>query len=116
MCTKSTSSASVMGVAGELSAGLKFGRDVAVSVVANLIAAAVIYLAAVGFGEIKGSRYLTVWALVFVTYSPLYGLLGWILHELQWRGKISMRTSWVLLWTASAVGAVGIVALSWWLT
>ncbi|MGA4731006.1 hypothetical protein ACPB67_26625 [Micromonospora taraxaci] len=82
----------------------KFARDVAVNVIANLVAAAIIYLLAAGFGLLPRSPYLIFTALtvVVMTAGCGLGLVG-----LALRGDAKIYTLGAAM---IAMGASGVLA------
>jgi hypothetical protein len=86
---------------------VKFLRDVAVNVVANVVAAAILYLIAVAADIFPTNSSAVFLALFLVGWVPIVGL--WI-FVVFFAKSVSDR----LLYAAGALsGTLGVVALSW---
>jgi hypothetical protein len=86
---------------------VKFLRDVAVNVVANLVAAAILYLVAVAADIFPTNSFAVFFALFLVAWVPIVGL--WI-FVVFFAKSVSDR----LLYAVGALsGSLGVVSLAW---
>jgi hypothetical protein len=90
----------------------RFVRDVLINVLANLVAAAIIYLLAVLAGVLPQAPFLVISAVALVVGTILGLLSGWALSTLRDRssepGKFDLVTFLALtvFWAALAIGAI----------
>lgn len=87
-----------------------FVRDVAVNVIANLVAASILYLVGVGVGLLPTNGTLLLTAAFLVSF--VLGIALWIVQMAIFRGRRGFKSRGLIMLSTAAVslGASGILA------